>query len=766
MSKPITAFLALLSAVAALAEPAKPPTFKTDTATFTIGDHGGFTAIEAAGTRRNYLAANQPAPVLQVNVAGRDLMPESASWDGTTNRLTLAYPQGIKADVKVVAKPTHLVMELIGTDTAKVDMVRWGPFPTTINRVVGEMVGVVRDSDFAVGIQALNAKTQGGEPCGDDFQEHRYMAPDTVAHDGILAVNPRPRQHFCAVAKATPFGSVLQLHCWEHERADAFFTRTTRLPYSPSVPVKYPGESVIGTKIALFACPEPAVLETLGKIEVAENLPHPMVDGKWIKTNPRLGPIPHLCFEFDENNLDEFISVAKACDIHWIYHNSPWATWGHFPSKPGMFPRGMDSFIACADKIHKAGLHLGVHTLSTFITADDAYVAVPYGHPDLARIDGPGTKSGHVTSSYGGKKIYFGNRALSAEIAGNCARIVNAAKLDQFEFDGVESNWSTGLGGYGRDLFYDAFNVALAPDRKDRVMIGGSNLDNYGWHSYCGANWGEPWYDTFRKSMIDYRLDMVHLHARNYLPKMLGQFFIHPEGEKPEDIEWLMALSTGYDAGYSLTFGRGGSSYMHGEPTSESARLRPANLDELTGIIRTWRRALKAGVFTSDLKRQFQDKEREFQLAANGENAWNLHMLHTVAAPVAKDKAVPATILPHAKSALWLDIVNTGKAPVRNLACVANDKTIALCDELKPGERFRYKGGKDAKIHDGTWKTFGTFPTGLASLELTGGNARVDITWADKETSSATLQVELRFPGAPIPLGNGQPAESTTLPRQ
>ncbi|MBN8457496.1 MAG: hypothetical protein J0M04_06650 [Verrucomicrobia bacterium] len=748
----LTIGLGLLAAMSPLVQ-ATPAiaTFKTRSGTFEIGNHGELLAIKDAATGRNYLAENQAAPVLQVRVAGKDLPPETATWDGAAGNLSLTYSGGLKAVVRIAAKPTHVVLELIETDTAKVDLVRWGPYPTTINRVIGEMVGVVRDGEFAVGIQALNAKTQGGEPCGDDFQEHRYQVPDAVPHDGILHVSDRPRQHFCAVATAAPFGSTLQLHAWEHERGDAFFTQTKRLPYAPDIAMKYPGETVVGTRIALFACPEPEALDTLGAIELAENLPHPTVDGVWIKKDPRRGPAPHLCFEFDEKNLDEFIAIAKACEIDWIYHNSPWASWGHFPLKPAMFPRGMESFKDCVDRIHKAGLHLGVHTLSTFITADDPYVTVPYGHPNLARIGGPCSKTGHVVISYG-KQVYFSDRTLSAEIARTCARIVNEGKLDQFEFDGVESNWTAGMGGYGRDLFYDAFHAALAPERKNKVMLGGSNLDNYGWHSYCAANWGEPWYDTFRNRMIDYRIDMVHLHARNYLPKMLGQFFIHPEGEKPEDIAWLMALSTGYDAGFSLTFGRGGNSYMSGEPTSETARLRPANLTELTTIIRTWRQAAKVGVFTDDLKRQLQDKDREFHLEAAGRDAWNLYALHTIAATIGKDKPAPGVRNPHAKSALWLDLANTGKEPVRGITCSLNGKTVQLCDELKPGERFRFNGGAEAKIHDATWKILRSSASALGGASLNQGDVPLDIFWADKDKFAASLQLELRLPGAAIPL--------------
>lgn len=164
---PISILLSLILAVFVSAQ----PTLRTDDATFEIGPTGLLVAISHNG--QNLIAANQAAPLLQVRAGGKDHQPESATWHTASGKLTLTYPGGLKAVVKITAKPTHVTLELVETDTAKVDLVRWGPYPITLNRVIGEMVGVVRDTETAVGIQALNAKTQGGEPCGDDFQEHR-----------------------------------------------------------------------------------------------------------------------------------------------------------------------------------------------------------------------------------------------------------------------------------------------------------------------------------------------------------------------------------------------------------------------------------------------------------------------------------------------------------------------------------------------------------------------------------------------------------------
>ena len=83
--------------------------------------------------------------------------------------------------VAVRAKPTHVTFELSELRTTdEVELVLWGPYPVDIGDLVGEVVGVVRDSEFAVGIQALNAKTLGGYPSEEsDIEPDGPPADDT-----------------------------------------------------------------------------------------------------------------------------------------------------------------------------------------------------------------------------------------------------------------------------------------------------------------------------------------------------------------------------------------------------------------------------------------------------------------------------------------------------------------------------------------------------------------------------------------------------------
>jgi hypothetical protein len=44
-----------------------------------------------------------------------------------------------------------------------------------------------------------------------------------------------------------------------------------------------PGETVVGSKVALFASRADLALDRIGAIEVAEGAPHPIIDGVWAK---------------------------------------------------------------------------------------------------------------------------------------------------------------------------------------------------------------------------------------------------------------------------------------------------------------------------------------------------------------------------------------------------------------------------------------------------------------------------------------------------
>ena len=657
------------------------PVLRTRWATFSIDGAGSLRGIAITANGRELLAAGQPAPVLSVRVAGRFHAPGSAVWDATGNALTLEYRDiGATAVVKVRTKPTHATFELTSLRTTDhVELVLWGPYPVAIGDLVGEVVGVVRDSEFAVGIQALNVKTLGGYPSLEsDIEPDGGLADDSGNYPGLPDELKKQQLWRGDTAKRAPFGSTLQAYCrnrdtervianWGHEKFVA-------LPFADG--------GVIGSRIALFACPAKEALATLGEIEIAEGLPHPTTGGTWAKMSPAATE-SYLIVDFGESTIDQAIEMTKRAGLKHVYQSSPFETWGHFKLKPALFPRGWDGFRDCVEQARKAGIGVGFHTLSNFITPSDPFVT-PKPDPRLARvgasaraadIDAAATEipvadpswfrkktemntvaigeelvryegvsdeapwrllkceraafgtgaAAHRNGDAVGKlmdhayKVFLTDAALSQEVARNIASFCNHTGATQLSLDGLEGNWSTGMGQYGRALFTKTWYDDLDPALRGKVINDASNPGHFNWHIATRYNWGEPWYAGFRQSQTLYRLKNQLFYTRNLIPHMLGWFAVRGE-TTTEDAEWLCARAAGYDAGFAL------ATSFASKATQSSAGVSGVDATKaaIFEVIRQWETARQSGAFPESVKPALQDVNREFHLVAAGPGEWDL----------------------------------------------------------------------------------------------------------------------------------------------
>ena len=161
MRKPIwLAGLAVL-AFAACSQERSLVRLRSDYFVIGLDSKGRITELTDLKKERDYLAAIVPAPVLSCRVEGEMLAPQSARFN--EGILSLLYDRDLEAQIRTEQKPTHLTFELVGFNRPEeVELVAWGPIPTTINKSIGETVGVVRGEEFAIGVQTLNPKTLGG----------------------------------------------------------------------------------------------------------------------------------------------------------------------------------------------------------------------------------------------------------------------------------------------------------------------------------------------------------------------------------------------------------------------------------------------------------------------------------------------------------------------------------------------------------------------------------------------------------------------------
>jgi hypothetical protein len=641
---------ALLSVSLALFSTALGVQYSTADVRITLNQSGSVTSLYDAVHGTEYLA--RPSPLIAMLRRGRIEEPFRAEFQRRDLVRLFFDDRRTTIDVAVVQKTHHVTFEIVRvTPVDSVDGIIWGPYATSIGTTVGEIVGVVRDDSYAIGIQALNPKTLGSFPDNaEGFDMSRGRA-----------------------AERKPWGSVLQCYSLNRtspRRADVWLGNFPDMPIPP-----LQGETVVGSKIALFGCRVEDVLDRIGEIELAENLPHPMLDGVWFKKSPERGR-SYLIADFDEQTIDTLLACTKRANLMTLYHMQPFASWGHYEISTKLFPSGDDGLRACVAKARTLGIRIGAHTLTTFIQTHDPYVT-PVPDPRLAktgsstltagidaaareiRVASPaffandkanwlhaavidqeiiryravssstpwllldcqrgvfGTKPAvHRQGSEIGKlldhpyEVFFPNMDLQREIARNLARTFNRTGLSQMDFDGHEGCASTGQGDFAYELFPKDFYDSL-----DHTVINGtSNSKHFYWHinSYC--NWGEPWYEGFRESMQEYRINNQALFERNYLPNMLGWYSL-TEATTLSDMEWMLARAAGFNAGFALATGM------------DAIRNNP-DCGPILDAIREWESARRTGAFSAALCERFKDPKTEFHLESRANGGWNLFPYH------------------------------------------------------------------------------------------------------------------------------------------
>lgn len=780
-------------------------TWHAGSGTFQVDLQGRFTLISNARSGRNLIATGQPSPVMQLRIHGQWQLPVHAEWDASSNHLRLEYASA-KATVSVTEKPSHLVLDLKDVQSqSNVEIALWGPYPTVIGETIGEIVGVVRDRKDAFGIQSLNVKTLGGYPDNENDIDGEFGADDAGYYPDLPAELTKGQGFRADTARPSPFGSVVQAYCrnrdqtryipnWGHDRYRV-------LPF--------PDGGVIGSRIALFACPEADALSTIGQIETAEGLPHPLIDGEWGKL-ARGATASYLIVDFGVDTIDRAIQMTRRAGLRYLYHSSPFSTWGHFQFKPSLFPRGLADFQVCVDKARRAGVEVGFHTLSNFITPNDPYVD-PLPNPGLAVIgeselaadidpitpeipivdpalfvrksalnavrigdelirfgsvstNGPtrllacqrgawGTRAtAHFRRASVGRlldhdyQVFLGDANLSQEIARNIADLCNRTGARQLSFDGLEGNWSTGYGQYGRTLFTAAWYNALNPETRGKVINDASNPGHFNWHVFTRMNWGEPWYAGFRESQTLYRFKNQVLFERNFMPHMLGWFALRPD-TSIEDAEWLLARAAGFDAGFALATSLASTAQLAADPNSATTLEQFGATPAILASIAEWERARMAGAFPPDVRARLRNGQREFHLRPDGTNHWLLQGA-TVERFVAKGTSMQPTEFQFATTnppqPLQWTIQSTNAAPVSGITLELDGIQIVSPSamELPAGGSLRFMGGSEAIVFDATWKRLAAIPVKTGPGVIRPGTHRIRI--GGNLPKDGTLKVEVR----------------------
>jgi len=728
--------------------------FESDLFSIGIDANGNLSRLIDKHTGRNYLSADTIAPLISCRIDSIMHYPVAASVgeDG----LIIQFDNDLEAKVLAEVKTSHITFELIAIDNIQeVDLIVWGPYPTTISKIIGETVGVVRGEEFALGIQSLNPKTIGGYPWKDNDTTPQFDIFDQDDYSDLSEEGKGYTLYRVEAAKPENFGSTLQAYCRNRFR-DRIISNLNHEKYvSPA----YQDDGVIGSKVALFGCPVAQTLETIGEIELTENLPHPAISGNWAKKE-KTASSAYLIYDFGESSIGEAIDYTRKAGLRYLYHPGPFKNWGHFELNEEKFPNGWDGLKKCVEIAEKEGIQVGLHTLSNFITTNDPYVTpvpdqrlgkvgssvistdisetsteIPIAAADffnqfknnnlhtvmigseLIRYEGvsdtaPWKLTGCQRGAWGtepsaheqgktisklidhGYKVFLTNTELTIEVAKRLAELYNYCGLRQISFDGLEGNRSGGMGNYGEILFTTTWWNNLSEDIKKHVIVDASRTTHYFWHLYTRMNWGEPWYAGFRESQTEYRLKNQAYFQRNMMPGMLGWFSMR-ENTPVEDIEWMLARSAAFNAGYA---------FVTGKPQLETN----GQSDQILKLIGEWEKARMAGAFTDEQKQRMEEINNEFHLKALNNSQWELYQVSSFKFKHQDKVRQPGEPLFSTfqferigEGATMSFIISASEATVANIQIeLNNSRSITLPVQLGSGESIRYFGGETAEILD------------------------------------------------------------------
>jgi len=376
--------------------------FGTDHASIHIDAKGFIASIVARSSGKEYSPAAHPSPLLSLHESGQPneklVLPAAASFSRRREEIKLHYPNGATASVTVKTKGAYLRFQLVSLDPCgTVDNVVWGPVNTKICGKIGDLIGVVRDPDFAIGISGLDDNTIPGPvedgdcygmgyfvhssdprkyPLDPKYKEGQWF---NIGGDGIsdTAFYSHPEEYFNQVmgsgAKLAPeFGSYVVYHSRDRRKSyDHYYSllpgfKIHERKHMVSDPV--PGVDFIGSAIALYACPDELGLKEIQKILRNEGLPYITDrDGKWVRDPAAARPTL-----FWNGPVDKAIEYAKLMGFKDISRD----TSEFYPSLPNKWVGQVKmkdesiTYKQFADECHNNGLtHGGLHTLCVFLQA-------------------------------------------------------------------------------------------------------------------------------------------------------------------------------------------------------------------------------------------------------------------------------------------------------------------------------------------------------------------------------------------------------------
>ena len=378
-----------------------------------INDNGYITSMRdiTKNTPREFSPQDKPSPLLCLYDGKKDTLykPQSAIFNKANNTISITYGNKSVAKVQIATKKKHFKFTLLSLSNREdIEDIQWGSFQTNITNLFGEIIGVARDTNevvnYAIGALALNDATTGGtaNPSGGGAAAFQYIihSPDhekypipaelkegqlfAIGGDGISDVaffshhEPYYRILYGNSAMINEKGQVyITYHAMDRRKEkEVLFSLIPFLETNAPNHIErqaLPEVDYIGSSIALWGSPDDtALLDVIEDIVLEEGLPHPTINGKWVKDPARY--IPDIATS--GNLFDSVIDYASQMGLKAIVAedlgyfavdraNKGYIDGKNFENKPFHFTAGNKSHKEFTDISNPKGILMGRHTITT-----------------------------------------------------------------------------------------------------------------------------------------------------------------------------------------------------------------------------------------------------------------------------------------------------------------------------------------------------------------------------------------------------------------
>jgi hypothetical protein len=218
------------------------------------------------------------------------------------------------------------------------------------------------------------------------------------------------------------------------------------------------------------------------------------------------------------------------------------------------------------------------------------------------------------------------------------------------------------------------------------------------------------------------------------------------DGMSMEDLEWMLARSAAYNAGYAFV-------------TSFKTLQKHGLSDQLLAKIGEWERARMSGAFPDSLRQEMENIKNEYHLEQTGDSSWNFYRIkvytinHTdkerqPGEPVFTTAEVPN---PYDAQQPEVKIKALNDTHCENVSVEFDDYLkLTFLTKLSKGEFLVYFGGDKAVLFDKNYRPLGEVPVETEAVNLKEGFHTINVDGDFIGGEEPAIRVEIKYRSKPL----------------